>query len=154
MAAVVARRRKRRNAPPPPIDPNRHTKWARAIGRGVCQQFRLPKGGPDEQDVESAAVLEMVRKAHQFDRTYLPKGGDPNGLFRGWCHAAIAGEARREARRLRNAGLYWTRRERGQKRIEVVSIFELRTAAGDLVELADPKSLDDGDGHDGEEFTP
>jgi hypothetical protein len=45
-----------------------------------------------------------------FDIREVPLGGDPEGAFRGWAHDWIKSECVRYAKRLRNAGTYYTTR--------------------------------------------
>ena len=103
----------------PVVDPTPHIKWARSIARGVRADFGFLKGSQEEQELEAEAYLALCRKAHSFDPSRVPPGGDPAGAFRGYASSYIRCECRREARRLKNGGTYHTRNESGLQTIEV-----------------------------------
>jgi hypothetical protein len=91
--------------------PDSHLDWARRVARRVARAYRLRPRSQEEWELEQAAALAVVRAAGRFDPAFCPPGGDPDGLFRGWCRRDVVQECRREAVRLRNGGSYRTRRE-------------------------------------------
>lgn len=121
-------------APPtphaPPVDPAAPAlmKWARAIARGIRTDYRFEPGSQEEMDLEGVAYLELVRCSRRFDPGRVPPGGDLEGQFRGWCHPSIRGACKREAVRIRNAGSFWTRVEKGQAPVEAQHFSALATA--------------------------
>lgn len=121
------------------------------MARGVREAFGFRKGSQEESELESAAYLELVRKARQFRPELVPPGGDPGGAFRGWCHASVLGECKREARRLRNGGTYRTRREGRRRAIEVRHASDLAGRDGAPFDPVDPSTVPDpacADDHD------
>jgi hypothetical protein len=100
-------------APPPAaaIDVTAHLEWAKAVARGVGRVYLFRPGSQEVGDLTQFAYLMLVRYARAFDAERVPVGGNIGGAFRGYCHRALRKELQREARRLRNGGVYHTRRE-------------------------------------------
>jgi len=102
----------------PKIAPEPHEGWAAAIGAAIAKSHGLE--GEEIEDVKSFAVALMLQKAYKFDestarRSFEARGDaeavyDNDGAFRGWVHPTIKSECHREAERLRNGGLYSTKR--------------------------------------------
>lgn len=87
-----------------------HLDWARIIARQVREQYHFGKGSQEEYDLEQTAYAELIRKLPGFDPGRVPRGGNPDMLFRGWVKQSIATACKREALRLRNGGTYRTTR--------------------------------------------
>lgn len=112
----------RNDLPPAVILATDHLRWARAIARGVRRSFNFGLGSQEEQDLQSAAYLAVVDLVRRFDFARVPPSGDARAAFRGWAAIEVRSRCRREARRLRNGGTYYTRRERPGQALIVGSL--------------------------------
>lgn len=87
-------------------------RWARGIARGVRCDFerfdcRFAEHSSYEEDLESFAVVEALRRRERFDEARVP-GDWRRGAQDYFCVTAaqhIRKEVRREAQRLRNGGI-------------------------------------------------
>ena len=90
----------------PAVDPLAHAEWAAGTALAVAFRWRFRKGGQEEADLTQTAHAAVCRAAVRFRPEMCPAGGDPAGLFRGWCRQDVRQECQREARRLLNGGTY------------------------------------------------
>ena len=116
--------------------------WAKGIARGVRADFKFGRRSQEEADLEGVALLALCEKAAAFDPRRVPEGGDPVGAFKGYASRAIRSKCIEEARRLRNAGTYHTRREKGKAPVEAIQASRMRAPDGGSFDVAD----DGGDG--------
>lgn len=111
-----------RTTPAGRIDVTQHLAWAEKVGKAIAREYHFRKAGQEEDEIVAVAYLHAVRCA---DR-YTGETGDVDH-FRGYAYVSVVAECRREARRLRNGGTYWTRKE---KRGEVIDVSPLSDLAG------------------------
>lgn len=121
----------------PRIDVTNHLDWAAKIARSIAHAYKFVRQSQEEDDLVSIAHLTVVQKAVTFDPEHVPEGGDTGGAFRGWLHPHIVGFCRREARRLRNGGTYYTRREVAGVALVAEQMSEHVTSDGSPVEVPD-----------------
>ncbi|MBX9579703.1 MAG: hypothetical protein K2X87_05285 [Gemmataceae bacterium] len=127
------------------IDPLGHLDWSARIARGVSRHYRFGRRSQERADLEQVAALAVIRKAREFDPALVPEGGDPDGQFRGWAKPSVAGDCRREGRRLKNGGTYHTRREQGRPAVLVEITSDLGDPTGEPFDLPDHRAGADPD---------
>jgi DNA-directed RNA polymerase specialized sigma24 family protein len=136
--ARTKRRPRGRAKPTPLIDASAHEAWARKVAIGVSRYCGYRPGTAECDDLVQVAMLHLYRLAPKFDATRVPKGGDPGGQFRGWCHPFLRAECLREGRRMRGGGTYRTPSDGAHRKVIVTGLPTRRTEDGfSEVELAD-----------------
>jgi hypothetical protein len=108
-----------------------HLGWATKLGKTVAREYHFRKGGQEEDDIISVAFLHL----HRCGMRYTGRSDDVDH-FRGYAYPSLVAECRREARRLRNGGTYWTRKEQRGEVIDVPALSDLANADGEPFDAA------------------
>jgi len=110
--------------PGPVIDVLRHTRWARAIARGVRGDYGYLRGSQEELELEAEAHLVLVEYAARFDGSKVAPGSTADALFEGWAAREVRSRCRRLAVQLRNGGTFRTTSSKEAQAIRVARIPE------------------------------
>lgn len=116
------------------LDVTAHLAWAAEVARLIAKEYHFRKKGQEEEDLQAVAFLHLCRAARDYT-------GDPADTdhFRGYAHLRITAEVRREARRLRNGGTYWTRKEQRGEVMDVSALSDLLDRDGKPYDAAAPE---------------
>lgn len=88
-----------------------HMAWARSVAWRVAREVGWDQVGAEQRaDLEAEALLVLCERACAFDMSRVPPGGDPVAAFRGYAYVRIYRRVQQFALRLRNGGLFHTRR--------------------------------------------